>query len=122
MTTVTDDNSGIRDGTLEIVIFSIFSVIGVAGLVLVPSTGRASIWKTRSVLRSGVRGTKILSTWLLLMANAVFLCFFAALLYSFEIQSRLTDISMYKSGLYSISLGFGAALALIGMLGGRYAW
>lgn len=45
MTTVTDDASGIRDGTLEIAIFSIFSAIGVAGLVLVPPIGRASFWK-----------------------------------------------------------------------------
>lgn len=74
------------------------------------------------MLRSGVRGTKILTVWLLFMANVVFLCFFTALLYSYEIQTRLTDISMYKSGLYSISLGFGAALALLGMLGGQYVW
>ncbi len=120
---VLDDASGIRNGTSEIFVFSLFSVAGLLGFVFGPPIKHVDLRRVFfPVDKSGQSRSTVVVTWLLFLVNVVFFCFYCALFAAFGLQSQLVDVQLYDSTLYLIPLGVGAGAAVLGTIGGTYVW
>lgn len=118
-----DDESDIRNGTVEIFVLSFFSVVGLLGFVFGPPLRKVNIWNVLfSATKHVSSRSTVIATWSLFLANVVFFCFYCTLFAAFELQSQLVDVQLYGSTLYLIPFGVGVGSAVLGTVGGTFVW
>jgi hypothetical protein len=113
---VLDDESDIRNGPAEIVVFWTFAAVGILGFLFIPPISEVTAW--HFLRKSGTNRSTILASWALFLANTIFLCFYCTLFMAFGLQSQATDVQLYNSTLYLIPFGVGAGAAILGTAGG----